>query len=353
MSTAAPGGSDAPGRVPDLTALALLAAVARTASLAHAAREVGLSVQAATARIRSVEHLVGAPVLARERRGRRSSRLTPKGALLAEWAAPVLAAARDLDAAVGALRPARADEDPVVVAVAPTAAEYKLPGWLVELRERTEAGTGHPAQPVSLVDAEDPATAVRDGDAQIGFVELTPGDGAGALDKLHAATVGSDDLVLVVAPGHDWTGGGPVAVADLVATPLVTRRPGQGARASFEAALAAVPGPGSPEGGTPETGTAQTGPAGTGAGDGRLQLVEPLREVATDAALLAAVRAGAGPAVLAREAVAEDLAAGTLVEVPLAGVDLNREFRAVWLEGTTPRGTARDLLRIATGGRIR
>lgn len=346
MPAPLPGGDAAPARVPDLTALTLLVAVARTGSLATAARESGLSVQAAGARVRTVEQLVGAPVLERGRRGRRSSRLTARGALLVGWAGPVLAAARDLDAAVAALRPPAASGEPVVLAAAPTVAEYLLPAWLVELRDG-------PGGDVALLDTDDPAAAVRDGDAAVGVVESP-----GPLDKLHAATVASGDLVLVVPPGHAWAGTG-ITVAELAATPLVSRFGGAGARPALQAALHAalqtVPetDPESPPQAAPDATPQQASGAASAGGDDPGRVAAPLREVATDGAVLAAVRDGVGPAVLPRPAVATDLNAATLVEVAVAGLDARQEFRAVWQEGTSPRGTARDLLRIATGGRIR
>ncbi|MFP5070028.1 LysR family transcriptional regulator [Pseudonocardia nantongensis] len=312
-----------PAHVPDLTALTLLVAVARTTSLAEAARELDLSVQAASARIRSVERRLGAPVLQRGRQGRRSSRLTARGALLVEWAGPVLDAARDLDAAVTALRPPQPDADPVVLAVAPTVAEHLLPGWLVHLRAGPGGEVALLGGDATLDDpAGDPAGAVRDGAAAVGVVETGT-----ALAGLHATTVATDDLVLVVSPGHPWAGGPGVDAAELAATPQITRRPGGGARGALADALAeAVPG---------------VAPAA------------PVCELATDAAVRAAVRADAGPAVLPRLAVAADLATGALTEVAVHGLQTRREFRAVWPEGTSLRGTARDLLRIATGGRLR
>ncbi|WP_224387948.1 LysR substrate-binding domain-containing protein [Pseudonocardia sp. ICBG1293] len=172
-----------------------------------------------------------------------------------------------------------------------------------------------------LRDTPDPAATVRAGDAAVGVVS-TPGP----LEDLHAATVGADPLVLVVAPGHPWSASDGVDAAQLAATPLLTRASGAGARPALEAALDAA-----------------------GAGEP----VPPRREFAADTALRAAVRSGEGPAVLGRSVVAADVAAGSLAVVEVSGLDLTREFRAVWREGTSPRGTARDLLRIATGGRIR
>ncbi|ANY09271.1 LysR family transcriptional regulator [Pseudonocardia sp. HH130630-07] len=304
----------APARVPDLTALALLVAVARTGTLGSAAQRVGLSPQAASARLRTLEQQVGSRVLERGKRGR-SGRLTARGALLVEWAGPVLDAASGLDAAVAALRPAPAGDATVLLAAEPGVAEAILPGWLVELRD---GPGGH----VSLVDTPDPAAAVRAGTAAVGIVE-----GSGPLGGLHAATVAGDPLVLVVPPTHPWTRNGGVHATELRATSLLVRGPGAASRRAADSALTLA---------APD-----------------VEPARPVGELAADAAVRAAVREGDGPAVLGRAAVAADVASGALVEVAVHGADLTREFRAVWLEGTSPQGTARDLLRIATGGRIR
>lgn len=59
----------------------------------------------------------------------------------------------------------------------------------------------------------------------------------------------------------------------------------------------------------------------------------------------AAVLAGAGPAVMSRLAVTDDLTLGRLREVKIAGLDLRRQLRAIWLSGRTPpAGAVRDLL---------
>jgi DNA-binding transcriptional LysR family regulator len=63
---------------------------------------------------------------------------------------------------------------------------------------------------------------------------------------------------------------------------------------------------------------------------GRRVEVEPLAVLASTTTLKAATAAGDGPSVLSRLAVAPELAAGRLVEVRVAAVDLRREFRALW-----------------------
>ena len=87
--------------VPDLRALELLVVVARTGSLGAAATELGISQQAASSRVRTMEALVGEPLVARSKRG---SELTPTGELVVQWADRVLDAAQELDAGIAALR---------------------------------------------------------------------------------------------------------------------------------------------------------------------------------------------------------------------------------------------------------
>jgi len=71
----------------------------------------------------------------------------------------------------------------------------------------------------------------------------------------------------------------------------------------------------------------------------------PALELSTSAAVRAAVLAGSAPAVLSRLAVSDDIATGRLRVVPVSGLDLRRDLRAVWLGGRTPpAGAVRDLL---------
>ena len=76
----------------------------------------------------------------------------------------------------------------------------------------------------------------------------------------------------------------------------------------------------------------------------------PLIELGATAPLRSAALAGSGPAVLSVLAVAEDVAAGRLIEVPVAeGVALQRTLRAVWLRGRELSDAAGWLVRVARG----
>ncbi|MFD8964798.1 LysR family transcriptional regulator [Streptomyces sp. NPDC059568] len=299
---AAPGAAPLAHRVPDLGALELLLAVARLGSLGRAARELGISQPAASGRIRAMERLLGVALVDRSPRG---SRLTDAGALVTDWAGRVVEAAEAFDAGAQALRDRR--DSRLRVAASMTIAEYLLPGWLVALRR------ARPDTAVSLRAGNSAAVAERllAHEADLGFVE-----GTAAPEGLDSAVIGHDRLLVVAAPGHPWARRrGPIEPAELAGTALILREPGSGTRQVLDAGLA-------PYGG----------------------VAEPLLELASTTALKAAAVSGAGPCVLSELAVGEELAAHRLVRVPVEGIRLRRDLRAVWPVGIRPVGPARDLL---------
>jgi len=301
--------------VPDLSSLELLVTVARTGSLGAAGRELGLTQQAVSARVRTIERLIGVPVVAR---GPRGSQLTEPGALVVNWARAVLAAAEELDAGIAALRGER--DAHLAVASSLTVAEYLLPSWLAALRtEQHAAGTVPVTVRLAVHNSEQVVALVRAGEAGVGFVE-----GPEVPAGLSAQPVGTDALVLVVAPGHRWARRSrALPPAELAGTPLVAREAGSGTRRVLESALAAALPPGT-------------------------ALAPPALELSSTAAIRGAVLAGAGAAVLSDLAVRDDLTAGRLVRVAVQGLALRRVLRVVWVGGPAPAGPARDLLRIAT-----
>ena len=299
-------------RVSDLTGFDLLLTVARLGSLGRAAAEHGMSQPAASARMRQLEGQLGLALIERSPRG---SRLTPAGALVANWAQAAIDAAAALDAGVTALR--RERDSRVRIAASMTVAEYLLPAWLIALRA-VDPGA---AVALTAVNSADVAGAVLADAADVGFVESPD-----VPDGLRAEPVGADVLTVIVAPAHPWAlrarrgGRRGITARELAGTPLVAREAGSGTRRYLEEALAAQAG---------------------------LNRVPPLAELSSTTAIKAAVAAGAGPAVLSSLAVAADLAAGTLCAVPVSGLDLRRTLRAVWPAGRRLTGPARDLYAIA------
>lgn len=294
-------------RMPDLRALELLLSVARTGSLGAAAREHGITQQAASSRIRTIEGLLGIAVV---QRGPRGSQLTADGMLVVGWAQKLLDLAAEVDSGIATLR---GEHDAHLhVSASLTVAEHLMPGWLIALRGG-EALTVH----LTSTNSTHVAERVLDGSADLGFVE-----GPGVPRGLASRTVAHDHLVLIVSPRHPWARRKEIDPADVAATPLVAREPGSGTREAFERALLQHPGIGA--------------------------ITAPALELGATTAIREAVLAGAGPAVLSSLAVARDLGSGRLVAVPIRGIPLRRALRAVHRQDTRMTGPARDLLMIAS-----
>ncbi len=284
--------------MPELVSFEIFLAIAKTGSLGGAARELGLTQQAVSARLASMEAQIGVALAVRTTRG---SQLTPTGVLVAEWAARLLEVAHEVDASLGSLR-AKSRQRLKVVA-SQTIAEQLMPHWLISLQAARPAGTA-PEVVLTATNSVNAIAAVRDGSADLGFVER-PGPPRG----LSSCVVAHDELVVVVPPNHKWARRSrEVTAAELAQTPLVTRELGSGIRDNLTMALERA------------------------LGDG-VEQAPPVLELSSAAAVRAAVLAGAGPAVMSRLAVADDLAVGRLRAIAIPELRLGRPLRAIWVGG--------------------
>lgn len=310
--------------MPDLVALQLLLRIGERGSLGAAGAALGMSQQAASARVRALEAQVGAPIVVRAPRG---SHLTPEGLLLAEWAAAVIETAARMDAGIAALRAGRAAH--LDIAVSLTIAEHLMPLWLRTFADgRAAVGQSHVDVRLKPANSEAVTASVLAGTVALGFVE-----GPQVPAGLRWRTVARDRLVVAVAPGHPWARRRRVPAEVLAATPLVSRESGSGTRHALRRAL-------SPH----LSRDAALAPAAL--------------EVPSAAAARTSVLAGLGPGALSDLAIADDLALGRLVGIDVrdgagGSVDLTRPLRAIWVGGAQPpAGPARDLVAVA-GGRHR
>ena len=314
--------------VHDLGALRALREVGRHGSIAAAAAVLGVSQQALSARMRTVERAMGITLLARTPSG---SHLTEQGRLIVGWAEDVLDAADRLEAGLRSIRSGVSHR--LAIAASQTIAEHLVPHWLVELRrveqnspdqgsagqdgagqnragqnragqagqDSAGQGTGYPPTVVELTVANSTGVLelVRDGKVGLGFIETPhlPAD-------LVTAHLRDDEMLVVTAPGHPWARRRrPLPLAEIAAAPLVMREAGSGTRDTLTDHLAAR--------------------------------VPPLHariamELGTSAAVRSAIAMGVGPGVLSRLAVRDDLVLGRLVAVEVAGPPLRRRLTAVW-----------------------
>lgn len=285
---------------PDLVSLELLCLTVRLGSVSRAAAEYGISQPSATVRLRRLERDLGLRLL---ERGAVGSRPTADGALVAEWAQTLLVAARELSRAAASLRMRTSPS--LRIAASYTIAEYLIPGWLARFPDQPQRVSIE----MEVVNSTAVLARVREGAADLGFIE-SPVSTVG----LRHRVVGEDELVCVVGRDHPWVRRRtPVAAATLASTLLILRERGSGTRESFAAAMTRA-----------------------GFGEPKTSM-----ELGSTAAVKAAVVSGAGVSVLSRLAVIDD---ERLRIVPIAGLDLSRKLRAVWLPGDAANNAARDLL---------
>ncbi|GAA2829645.1 DNA-binding transcriptional LysR family regulator [Leucobacter komagatae] len=290
-------------REPDIGALRALALIAETGSISAASSVLGLSQQAASLRVRSLEQELGVPLLVRSARG---SRLTEAGELVVGWACLVLDAANGFGAAVAALREGQGNS--LRIAASLTIAEHLLPGWIA--RWRGLQGPSGATATLTAANSSAVIASLRSGDVDLGFVETPelPSD-------LSAATVGRDRIEVVVAASHPWAGR-TVSPAELAATPMVHRERGSGTRLAFERALAAA---------------------------GHPLEAEPAAVHETTLGARSAVMAGVAPGALSVLAVRDDIRGGRLARVAVAGLEITRPLTALW-RGADPTAAAQELL---------
>jgi DNA-binding transcriptional LysR family regulator len=196
--------------------LALLRAVAAEGHLTRAAQRVGIPQPTASRWLAELAEQVGAPVVLRDGRGIRCSRL---GELLADGAGQALAA---LEAAC---RVVVEQADPggglVVLAFLHTMGEWRVPGLLRAFR------TSHPRIRFTLRQGawQDTLGWLRGGAADVALTSPLPAD-----PDLESTRLAEQELVVTVPAGHRLAGRRRVRLSELADEPFVGLKPGHGLR---------------------------------------------------------------------------------------------------------------------------
>jgi DNA-binding transcriptional LysR family regulator len=291
--------------------------VGRQGSIAGAAAVLGVSQQALSARMRTLERSLNVGLLSRTAAG---SHLTEQGRLVVGWAEEVLDAADRLAAGLRSIRSGVSHR--LVIAASQTVAEHLVPHWLVELRAAEQAAAYSPTLvELQVANSTVVIELVRDGKAGLGFIETPhlPAD-------LVTAPLRDDEMLVVAAPGHPWARRGALSLAEIAETPLVMREAGSGTRDTLTDYLAAQEPP---------------------------LRARAAMELGTSAAVRSAIAAGVGPGVLSRLAVRDDLVLGRLVAIEVSGPPLTRRLAAVWRPADDPLSPeGQRLLAIARGAAI-
>ncbi|GLQ39912.1 LysR family transcriptional regulator [Rhizobium albus] len=267
-----------------LEQLRIFLAVATHQHVTRAAETLHLTQSAVSAAISALETRHDVRLF--DRVGRRIE-LTETGRLLVPQAEAVLAAAET--AALMLADVADTTTGRVRIHSSQTVASYWLPERLVRFHER------HPGVAIELTVANttQAALAVMEGKADLGVVESSV-----ARPHLTTHVVATDQLVVVVAPGHPFATAQKLPVARLKESDWILRERGSGTRAEFEDWLEDK--------------------------GGALDDLTVTLDLPSNEAVLAAIMAGRSATVLSKRAAMAASAAGLVAMLPLEGAE--RQF---------------------------
>ncbi len=283
------------------TELAAFVAAVEAGSVGGAADTLQLTQSAVTKRLQALERRTGGRLL---ERGRFGVRPTDLGRAVYPAAKRALTALDEVTAAVE--RSQAGGGVDLKLSASYTIGEYLLPGWLATFRQlRPEI---HPQ--LEVVNSPAALDALREQRSDIAFVE-----GLDSVDGLEALTIARDELAVVVAADHRWARRRAVRLADLSGEPYLTREAASGTRAVAAAALA--------EGGV---------------------ILVPSLQAASLQSLKRALTGG-GFTLISRLTIDAEQRDGTLAALPIRGVDLTRELRAVRRRRPAAVGGARAFWR--------
>ena len=264
--------------------LKIFAEVCRQGSVTEAARRLYLTQPAVSLALKELETHYGVRLFDRLGRG---IRITGEGRRLLEYAAPLADAFEEME---------RAMEDPdragqIRIGSSLTIGACLLPGYLKQLAAQRPGV----AQKVLVDNSDRIREAVEAGELDLGLVENQV-EGA----ALSVYPFSGDRLVALCAPQHPFADGRPVELEEFLGQPLLLREHGSGSRDLLESALRL-------EGST----------------------ASPLMESVSNTALLRAAAANVGVAVLTYRLALPELEKGTVYQVNLKGVRMDRVFSLI------------------------
>lgn len=263
--------------------------VVRLGSFSEAARVLHLSQPAVSQHVRAVETEMQAVLLDR---GGGLTRLTAEG----EEVYPLLRDMLDAyDKALDRIQAMREQPKGILRLVATfSIGDYLLPSLLVRFQERYPGITVQ----VTIMNTEQAARSIRNGDYGLGLVE-----GPVTGSDLHRSVFAHDELVLIVAPTHEWAEKETIEPQQLLEYKWVTRELGSGTRQIVEDRLEE---------------------AGLKISD----LV--IMELGSTEAVKAAVVAGVGPAFVSAMAVENELRLNILKRIFIRNFTLERPLSIIW-----------------------
>jgi len=275
----------------DLHKLEIFYWVAEHKSFSQAAELLSLSQPTVSAHVQELEKALGGKLLYRVR-GRVS--LTPLGRLLAERAKTLLAFKRETAAAVEQFHGTLSGE--LWVGGSNNPGEYLLPQKLGAFNKKYPG-----VRPILRIgDSAGILQDVLDGKVELGFVGFKGDD-----DRLSFQKIWKDEMVLAVPKDHPWSRRSFIRLSELRSQKFISRERGSGTLDSFRHLLAK-------------------------SGQSLDKLLNITMELGSTEAVKEALLAGYGVSILSRTSIKHELAEGSIVEVPIRGLTMTRDFYEVF-----------------------
>jgi DNA-binding transcriptional LysR family regulator len=275
----------------DLHKLEIFYWVAELKSFSQAAELLSLRQPTVSAHVQELETAVGGKLLYRIP-GKVS--LTPLGLMLAEKAKTLLAFKRETVAAVEQFHGTLSGE--LWVGGSNIPGEYLLPQKLGAFMKKYPA-----VRPILRIgDSAGIVEDVLDGKVELGVVGAKTDEARLCFEKLW-----DDEMVLAVPKAHPWSQRSFVRAADLKREQFISRERGSGTLVSLLRIL----------------------------GKGRRTSDDVLNvamELGSTEAIKEALMAGFGISILSRISIRHELAEGSIVEVPIRGMTMKRDFYQVY-----------------------
>ena len=280
--------------------------VAEVLNYRRAGDELHLTQPAVTAQIRSLEESLGIALF--DRIGR-ETRLTPAGATLLQYVRRIEAITND---AIAALAPFGGQEGiELNIGASHTIAVYLLPKVLPQLLR------DWPKLRIHIMGGSTNEVLQALVTHQIGIALI---EAPAHRPDLKIEAFESDELVLIVSPGHGWAKKNSVSAAELVQEPILLREVGSGMRQFVEEYLE-------------RNGVLR-------------QQLRTYIDINSTEGIVAAVEAGLGIGFVPLLALEKPLKLGDVAAIQLENGPIRRELSIALLNGPDPRGPAGQLLEI-------
>jgi DNA-binding transcriptional LysR family regulator len=272
----------------DLQKIETFLTAAENLNFSETAKQLHLSQPTVSHHIKTLEEELAVTLFERTGAG---LRLTEAGRLMLPWARRLMHDSTDLQAMMSSLREAAGE---LRIACSTTAGKYVLPQLAARFRSK------YPGIQVRIPACapEQVALNLLEGDAHIGVLSREIGDPSLELQEFFR-----DRIILIAPAGHRWADRAAIEPSELLQEPVIMREPASGTRSVVLEQLAR--------------------------NDISLEDLNIFMEVGNAEAIVRTVAAGYGVGFVSELAADYALERGSVLDIPIEGVDLQRTIYMV------------------------